>query len=653
MATRRDGTQATLANATALNNLASGEGPAGQVRLVVLGSGLPVTHVLPSEGEVLVGRSESADLRIDEESISRKHAILRVGERITVEDLGSLNGTRVRDRSLKKGDVDEIVPGEAFELGKVMCIVQRRAHKTGSISSEQPRPRRGLRTHSYVEARLEEELERRAERSLAGPGLALARFHIEGHLPTGTLEDILARTLSSSDIAGEYGPGELEVLFLEATWDEVEGRCDRLVLGLRAHAKKVITGIALWPQDGRTAAALFTAANEKVRGARAVVDERDAERDQPVVKGAMERLKKLIERVAKSDISIVLHGETGVGKEVLAREIHRASDRAKHPFVGINCAALTETLLESELFGHEKGAFSGAVATKPGLLEVAEQGTVFLDEIAEMSPAIQAKLLRVIEERQVMRVGGLSPRPIDVRFVAASHRDLEEEVEDGRFRQDLFFRLNGITLEIPPLRERIEEIEGLARTFLLDACRRSKRLDTPRIANDAMELLKSYSWPGNVRELRNVIERAALLCTGSAITLEHLPVEKMLAQKRAPKTSSSARPAQVAARPQPVSMEGPTTGSFTRPPSRHSSSGSHLDEPPHTSPTVPPASGGSGGTAPPPSLKDAVEEVERERILDALRLCAGNQTRAAQMLGISRRTLLNRLDQYGLPRPRK
>lgn len=622
--TDRDPDRGTVTHATAVDDLASGDGPAGVVRLVVLGSGLPLTHVLPSEGEVLVGRSDSADLRINEDSISRRHAILRVGERITVEDLGSLNGTRVRDHSLRKGDVDEIVPGEAFELGKVMCIVQRRA------TSGEPRARRGLRTHSYVESRLEEELERRN-----GSGVFLARFHIEGHLPAGGLQDVLAHTLAAGDIAGEYGPGELEVLFIDATWDEVEGRCDRLVLGLRKHAKKVLTGIAVAPTDGRTAGALFAAANQKVRGAREL-DERTS--DVPLVPGAMERLKKLVERVAKSEISIVLHGETGVGKEVLAREIHRASDRHKHTFVGINCAALTETLLESELFGHEKGAFSGAVATKPGLLEVAEQGTVFLDEIAEMSPAIQAKLLRVIEERQVMRVGGLSPRPIDVRFVAASHRDLEEEVENGRFRQDLFFRLNGITLEIPPLRERTEEIEGLARTFLLDACRRSKRLDTPRISPEAFELLKAYSWPGNVRELRNVIERAALLCAGSAITLEHLPVEKMLAQKRAPRaalppvTGVTRLPRSLS----PSTAEGGVPTAEQRPVRPTS-----YDDIPQTSP--------GGGT----SLKDAVEEVERERILEALRLCAGNQTKAAQMLGISRRTLLNRLDQYGLPRPRK
>ncbi len=627
MASRGDSNLTTQVGATALQNLMSGEGAAGVARLVVLGSGLPVQHALPLEGEVVIGRSDASTVRIDEDSISRRHAILRVGERVTLEDLGSTNGSRVRERQLKRGDIAEIIPGEAFELGKVMCIVQR---KGGPVD----KPRRNLKTHGYVEARVEEEIDKRDG---ASGGIALARIHVEGHLPDGALDDAVARTLGVADIVGEYGPGELEVLFLDVPQQQLEIRCDRLVLALKGHAKRASLGVAVWPQDGLSAAALFEVANDRVQGARA------GETSKPMVRGgAMDRLKKLIERVAKSDISIVLQGETGVGKEVIAREIHRASDRADRPFMGINCAALTETLLESELFGHEKGAFSGAVATKPGLLEVAEKGTVFLDEIAEMSPGIQAKLLRVLEERQVLRVGGLSPRPIDVRFLAATHRDLEEEVAAGRFRQDLYFRLNGITLDIPPLRERVEEIEGLARGFLLDACRRQKRLDTPRIAPDALALLRGYAWPGNVRELRNVIERAVLLCTGSAITPDLLPVEKMLRNKRPPRPAAAVdvEPARVVTSP-------------TRPAAR---SVSFADPPPTVEIQAIRTSGEETDTAQAPSsrsLRHSVEEVERERILEALRLCAGNQTKAAQMLGISRRTLLNRLDQYGLPRPRK
>jgi two-component system, NtrC family, response regulator AtoC len=623
---------------TALNNLASHEGPVGTVRLVVLGRGNPVTYALPSEGEVLVGRSENADVRIDEDSISRRHAILRIGDNLTVEDLGSLNGTRVRDRNLKKSEVAEVIAGEAFELGKVLCIVQRR-------SGGDKKPARGLRTHSYVESRIEEEIERRAGRTAIddrseerAEALALARFHLEGTLPHGILTDALAFALATSDLAAEYGPGELEVLFIDVPLADVEARCEKLARAFGAHAK-VGFGIARYPRDGRSASALLEASEAYARGAR---------REAPVsvVHGAMERLRKLVERVAASDISIVLHGETGVGKEVLARELHKSSDRAQKPFVGLNCAALTETLLESELFGHERGAFSGAVATKPGLLEVAEGGTVFLDEVGEMSLGMQAKLLRVLEERMVLRVGGLAPRPIDVRFISASHKDLEEEVDENRFRQDLFFRLNGITLEIPPLRERTDEIEGLARGFLLEACRRQKRLDSPRLGTDALELLKTYAWPGNVRELRNVIERAVLLCTGSSIRSEHLPAERMMAQRR---------PAPVRAVPLPVrkggedgrALEDPPTLDAQKRPVRAARSGDDFDDP------LPDTRAHATGPQQAVSLKTAVEEIEREKIVDALRRCAGNQTKAAQMLGISRRTLLNRLDDYGLPRPRK
>lgn len=636
-------TEVTSQHHTALADLASGDGTGGVVRLVVLGTGPPVTHTLPGVGEVVLGRAEHADVRIDEDGISRRHALLCLGERITLEDLGSLNGTRVRDRSLRKGEVEELAPGEAFELGQVMCIVQRRA-----AAPERP-PRRRLRPHSYIEARLDEELDRRG-----GVGVWLARLGCvlpEGDpLPPAAVEQALAGALGSHDIAGEYGPGELEVIFVDGSWDDVERRCERLVTALRALGATVTVGVAAAPRDGRTGSALYSHANAKARGKRALDDDHA-----PVTRGAMERLKRLVERVARSEISVVLHGETGVGKEVLAKEIHRASERARHPFVGINCAALTEPLLESELFGHEKGAFSGAMATKPGLFEVAERGTVFLDEIVEMSLPIQAKLLRVLEERQVLRVGGLSPRAIDVRFVAASHHDLEEAVDAGRFRQDLYFRLNGITLEIPPLRERTEEIEGLTRQFLVDASKRARRDDVPNLAPEALDLLKTYAWPGNVRELRNVVERAVLLAPGATITLEHLPSEKMLAQKRS-RPSPNPAPVTQTQSPKRTPGTGLPRGALSDGPSvddrRHPAA---FDDIPQTAPALgsPVATGRGERGERVVRLRDAMEDMERQRILDALRACGGNQTRTAEVLGISRRTLLNRLDQYGVPRPRK
>ncbi len=308
----------------------------------------------------------------------------------------------------------------------------------------------------------------------------------------------------------------------------------------------------------------------------------------------MQRLHRLVELVAKSTISVILLGETGVGKEVIAETIHRKSARARGPFVRLNCAALPDNLLESELFGYERGAFTGAVAPKPGLLEAAHGGTVFLDEVGELPLATQAKLLRVLESGEVTRVGSLKPRPIDVRFLSATNRDLDAIVASGAFRQDLYSRLNGISIQIPPLRERRTEIRAFARAFLRDVCKKNGRMDIA-LAPGALAKLENHSWPGNVRELRNVVERAALLCQGDNIEADHV----MLGTTGAP------------------GREGPPA----RSPSRQQVTGAADDE--------------------------------KQRIIDALEKCGGNQKEAAKVLGISRRTLVYRLDAYGLPRPRK
>jgi transcriptional regulator with PAS, ATPase and Fis domain len=291
---------------------------------------------------------------------------------------------------------------------------------------------------------------------------------------------------------------------------------------------------------------------------------------------------------------------------VLAETVHKRSPRATRPFVAINCAALSESILESELFGHEKGAFTGALQAKVGLLEAASGGSLFLDEVGEMPLGMQAKLLRVLESRQVLRVGATKPVPIDVRFIAATNRDLEEEVASKAFRQDLYFRLNGICLEIPPLRERTDEIEPILTLCLQNVARQLGRRP-PEISAEARDLLMSYGWPGNIRELRNVIERAALLCPGDLITPEHLPANKM---RRAAEEIAGAG--------------APPPGAEVR-----------SDEAPRQL-----------------QLKDQKEAMERQALMEALARCAGSQTRAAELLGISRRTLCSRLKQYDIPRPR-
>jgi len=312
---------------------------------------------------------------------------------------------------------------------------------------------------------------------------------------------------------------------------------------------------------------------------------------------AMQTLYAEAARVARASINVLLLGETGVGKEVLARAIHAHSSRADGPFIGINCAALAESVLESELFGSEKGAFTGATQ-RAGLFEAANGGTVFLDEVGEMPLGTQAKLLRVLEERVVTRLGATRPRPINVRVVAATNRDVEMDSRLGRLRPDLYFRLNGVALLIPPLRERPREIEALARMFLAAVCRDLERAPPPILAAATLDVLGQHAWPGNVRELRNAVERAAVMCTDSTILPEHLPPSLLLAVRAA-----KAKP-----------------------------------------PTV------NGSDAALPDLPTEMKALERRRIVETLERCGGNQSEAARQLGMPRRTLVSRIKELGLTR---
>ena len=328
---------------------------------------------------------------------------------------------------------------------------------------------------------------------------------------------------------------------------------------------------------------------------------------------AMLEIFQLLERVSQSRINLLILGETGVGKDVVAEAAHRCSARAKAPFVRINCAALAENLLESELFGYEPGAFTGTTQrAKPGLLEIAEGGTAFLDEIGELPLNLQAKLLRVIDGREVMRLGGLRARPIDIGFIFATNRDLEQEVSRGTFRSDLFFRLSGITVNVPPLRERRTEIEPLARLFVRRMSQQLALPQIPSIGDTALERLSAHNWPGNVRELRNVMERAVLLCSNARIEAEHLALKSVSSAMRAVKSD--------------LDSNLPANNSSTL-------------LPPAQSPEVSP--------------KSSEQEHERVRILDALQRCHGNQSRAAELLSMPRRTLVAKLSAYDIPRPRK
>ncbi len=248
--------------------------------------------------------------------------------------------------------------------------------------------------------------------------------------------------------------------------------------------------------------------------------------------GAMREVRELVERVADADVPVVLNGETGTGKGLVARVLHGLSARASGPFVSVNCAALPENLLESELFGHVKGAFTGATANKPGLFLEADGGTLFLDEVGDMVPALQAKLLDALERRVVRAVGSSREREIDVRVIAATHRDLRALVKDGRFREDLLYRLEGIAIEIPPLRQRRDDIPLLVSSFIGAARKTNPKATVERFSREAMNLVLEYEWPGNVRELEHAVARAVLLGRGEEATPADLP--PAVAKRRAP-----------------------------------------------------------------------------------------------------------------------
>jgi len=301
----------------------------------------------------------------------------------------------------------------------------------------------------------------------------------------------------------------------------------------------------------------------------------------------MKRLLGMAENVAPSQATVLIQGESGTGKELLARYIHRKSNRVNGPFVAVNCASLPEGLLESELFGHEKGSFTGAIARKIGKFELAHQGTVLLDEISEMDLALQAKLLRVLQEGEIDRVGGKDPIPIDVRVIATTNRNLKEWSAEGRFRQDLYYRLNVIPLVIPPLRNRPGDIPALAVHFLEKYASANQR-EVKRLARSALNRLLSMSWPGNVRELENIIARGVLLAGGSEVEIEDL----------------------------------------------------FLDDDPAPSPWPRTGSRESGGEL------MTIREMEKDLIEKALNQTEGNRTHAAKILGISVRTLRNKLAEY-------
>jgi DNA-binding NtrC family response regulator len=547
--------------------------------------------------EVTFGRSREATVALEDPRVSRRHAaVVRRGGALYVRDLGSRNGTRVNAQPV--AGEQRLAPGDEVGIGGAAIVVGMTSRRVG------PAPGGDL-----FADRLAAEVDRatRYQRRLA-----LLMVHLEG--PTSALagaRDALTVGLRRMDFLADYGPGELALVLPEMDRSAAIAAARQAQEVAAATALRLFAGVAVLPDHAPDAPELLERAREALRLARRGAGEegiaappaRTARPDSQIVvlDPAMQRVYELVGRVAASPMTVLLLGETGVGKEVVAEALHRRSPRAKGPFVRLNCASLPETLLESELFGYEKGAFTGAERRREGYFEAAAGGTLLLDEIGELPPGTQVKLLRVLETRAIARLGGTRELKVDVRVVAATNRDLAAEVRAGRFREDLFFRISAFTLHVPPLRDRRSEILPLAEAFAVEFAR-SLGCAVPEVTPAARARLVAYAWPGNVRELRNVIERAVVLGSGR-IDLADLPDP----------VRGAAGPAVGA--PAPLAVPTPT-------------------------PTFP----GDESAA----IRDRMAAIERRAIEEALAATGGNQTRAAARLGLSRRALIYKMEKHGL-----
>ena len=574
-----------------------GEDTAGRFYLLVFERGSSWMYELPQSGQVIIGRSTDVDLRLRDNQVSRRHAVVRVtAAGAELEDLKSQNGTFLNG--------ERISGPRALQLGDTLRV----CGVTLAFYASEPH---NQATQLVDAARFRERLEDEIERALrTHRSFAMMALHASGMHPGEPADEAtVSRALGRLDVAAWSAPGELLVLLPEVPAEEVAAAANRLLSTLAVAWPDARVGYALCPVDGCDAGGLIAgtraAAHASSPGTAAAVatsfgTRQIRGRTVVIADPAMMRLYALIDRLAVVDLPILLHGETGAGKELAAGAIHERSARHAQPLIAVNCAAIPENLLESELFGYERGAFSGAVSAKPGLFESADKGTLFLDEIGDLPLGVQAKLLRALETRKVTRIGDIREREVDVRLVAATNRDVRLEVKQGRFRRDLYHRLSGASLHVPPLRERTRELPLLAQRLLDEA--RSRTGAVPmEISPDAIDVLLAHTWPGNVRELKNVMDYVA------------------------------------AAHPEPV-----LAAVHVR--LRIEASADLPSRPPSAATPPPPTPG------PPRPLSEELRELEIRRMRESLEATGWNQTRSAEMLGIPVRTFFAKVKQYGLKR---
>jgi len=539
-----------------------------------------------SDGDSLVvGRSAPADVQIDDPKLSRHHArFSRKGDLVTVEDLGSRNGTWLDGQRVENA---RLTSGASILIGSCQAAVHLASVLSATVS--------GIESYDRWLARLDDEIARaRGFRRPLSVLMVRVRSPKATSIPELCLQ--LRAQLRSVDVIGIYGSGAILILAPEMS----AAAAQTLALTLSASSRPGelnTVGIATFPDQAASAQELLSEAMQACLRATPSEPVVSQPTRSAAVSGAqgvyaspkMQEACLLLRRLATRNLPVLILGETGTGKELAARMLHEEGPRRDAPMRVVNCGAIPENLVTSVLFGHERGAFTGADRARPGVFEDAEDGTVFLDEVGELSAAAQAALLRVLETRKVVRVGGNRELDIRARFVAATHRDLDELAKTGAFRLDLLHRLNAVTVALPPLRERREDIPLLVNYFL-EQGNREWETSAEHLAPETLAALESYRWPGNVRELRNVLARAIALSDGDTLSVQELP----------------------------ESIRGSATqGGASRP-------------------TVAPLSPGL-------DLRAHLKQVERDLMLGALERAGGNQRRAAELLGIPLRTFERRL----------
>ncbi len=595
------------------------------VLLVYHRNGVEMARLNPGTS-LVVGREPPANIVIQDGNLSRRHASFTMenGE-IVVQDLGSKNGVRVAGQRVERS---VIRPGDEVLLGALtVSIHMTLGHEIPSFD---------LESHDTLRTALDFETVRakffgQAFAMVTVRALRHAKSHLQHWCPR------LRPLLRPVDRVALYSQESIEILLPEIKPEKVEELVRMLVTPQDGEAI-LVAGVALYPSMATSPDKLIAESRNAARHASADVPVRIANAETSTTwlattaseddnlftatSPAMRSVVQTATRVAKATIPVLLHGETGTGKEVLSRLIHDHGPRRNKPMVCINCAAIPATLIESTLFGHEKGSFTGANQTQKGVFEAADGGTLLLDEVGELAPATQAALLRVLDSKRVTRVGSTKEIDVDVRVLAATHRDLEAMCEAGTFRQDLYFRLSTMTIAIPPLRNRREDIAPLVGRFLKQAAKVNDS-HIRGISREAMDLLERYAWPGNIRELRNAIDRAVVIAEGDSVTARDLP-DRIRVLKVPPAPNAAALPPRVV-----ENRDSPSSPDVTALPAKE-----------------PSAEDTGKGQA--ESLKERLENTEAQFILEALRAAGWNQTEAAKQLNMPLRTLQYKIKSFGI-----